>query len=120
MRYMIVIAVLEIAAIVVVMALCIAARRADTRTERMLTREEIEARRRPADAQRRRPGEPGDTLAAPPVRRRPAALARGSTRVPHGEQIARQRPEYPFERLAGDRHRAFHALPVALDIAARP
>ncbi|MBJ9679362.1 hypothetical protein [Burkholderia gladioli] len=55
MRYMIVIAVLEIAAIVVVMALCIAARRADTRTERMLTREEIEARRRPADAQRRRP-----------------------------------------------------------------
>ncbi|MBU9645508.1 hypothetical protein [Burkholderia gladioli] len=58
MRYMIVIAVLEIVAIVVVMALCIAARRADTRTERMLTREEIEARRRVADAQRRRPASP--------------------------------------------------------------
>jgi hypothetical protein len=51
----IVITVLEIGAILLVVALCVAARRADARTERMLTRDEVEARRRVADEPRRRP-----------------------------------------------------------------
>lgn len=51
----IVITVLEIGAILFVVALCVAARRADARTERMLSRDEREARQRVADAPRRRP-----------------------------------------------------------------
>ncbi len=53
MRLVIVIAVLEAAAIFVVVALCVVARRADARTERMLSREEREAHRR-VDAPPRR------------------------------------------------------------------
>jgi len=45
MHFLIILAVLQILAIIVVVALCVAARRADERTERMLTRDEIAARR---------------------------------------------------------------------------
>ncbi|WLE63216.1 hypothetical protein GIY62_23110 [Burkholderia plantarii] len=55
MRLLIVIAVLEIVALVFVVALCVAARRGDARTERMLSRAEIEARRCIASAPRRQP-----------------------------------------------------------------
>jgi len=51
----IVITVLEVGAILFVVALCVAARRADARTERMLTRDEVEARQRVAEEPRRRP-----------------------------------------------------------------
>ncbi len=53
MHLLIIIAVLEIIAIIVVAALCMVARGADVRTERMLSHDEIEARRRIADAPRR-------------------------------------------------------------------
>ncbi|KVU38851.1 hypothetical protein WK68_14805 [Burkholderia ubonensis] len=55
MHVLIIIAVLEIISIVVVVALCMAARRADARTERMLSPDEIDAHRRIADAPQRRP-----------------------------------------------------------------
>jgi hypothetical protein len=45
MHFLIILAVLQILAIIVVVALCVAARRADERTERMLTRDEIAERR---------------------------------------------------------------------------
>lgn len=53
MRLLIIIAVLEIIAIIVVASLCIAARRGDVRTERMLSSDEIEARRQVTDRPRR-------------------------------------------------------------------
>jgi hypothetical protein len=53
MHLLIIIALLEIVAIVVVVALCMTARRADERTERMLSPDEIEARRRIAGDPRR-------------------------------------------------------------------
>ena len=53
MRLLIIIAVLEIIAIIVVVSLCIAARRGDVRTERMLSSDEIEARRQVTDGPRR-------------------------------------------------------------------
>jgi hypothetical protein len=58
MYLLIILAVLQILAIVVVVALCVAARRADERTERMLTRDEIAARRQTS-------GIPGVPYSAP-------------------------------------------------------
>jgi hypothetical protein len=53
MYVLIVISALEILAIFVVVALCVAARRADSRTECMLSPDELEAHRRITDAPRR-------------------------------------------------------------------
>lgn len=50
---LIIFSVLEIVAILVVVSLCVMARRSDERTERALTPEEIRARRQTADALRR-------------------------------------------------------------------
>lgn len=49
MHLFIIFAVLEVVAIALVASLCVAARRGDQRTERTLTRDEIEERRRVAD-----------------------------------------------------------------------
>jgi hypothetical protein len=54
MHLLIIFSVLEIVAILVVVALCVVARRSDDRTERALTPEEIRARRQ-TDDDRRRP-----------------------------------------------------------------
>jgi hypothetical protein len=53
MHLLIIFSVLEIVAILVVVSLCMMARRSDERTERALTPEEIRARRQPADGRRR-------------------------------------------------------------------
>lgn len=55
MYLLIIFAALEIIAIVVVVGLCVTARRADERTERTLNAEEIAARRQTSDAPRRVP-----------------------------------------------------------------
>ncbi|RQR45284.1 hypothetical protein DIE19_35675 [Burkholderia sp. Bp9126] len=55
MHLLIAFAVLETIAILVVVALCMAARRADVRAERMLSPDEIEARQRIADIPPRTP-----------------------------------------------------------------
>ncbi|MGF6755969.1 hypothetical protein [Paraburkholderia sp. GAS334] len=52
MYLLITFAILEVIAVVVVASLCIAARRADERTERALTPDEISARRDAADVPR--------------------------------------------------------------------
>jgi uncharacterized membrane protein len=52
MHILIIFAALEIVAIIFVAALCVTARRADERTERALTRDEVEVRRQVADASR--------------------------------------------------------------------
>lgn len=49
MHLLIIFSVLEVVAILVVVSLCVMARRADDRTERALTSEEIRARRQTAD-----------------------------------------------------------------------
>ncbi|MGA7776372.1 MAG: hypothetical protein WCA85_01450 [Paraburkholderia sp.] len=49
MHLLIIFSVLEIVAILVVVSLCVMARRSDNRTERALTPEEIRARRQTAD-----------------------------------------------------------------------
>lgn len=49
MRPLIIIAVLEIVAIIFAVALCVSARRADERTERALSRDEVETKRQPAN-----------------------------------------------------------------------
>jgi hypothetical protein len=49
MHLLIIFSVLEVIAILVVVSLCVMARRADERIERALTPEEIRARRQPAD-----------------------------------------------------------------------
>jgi uncharacterized membrane protein len=53
MHLFIIFAVLEVVAIVLVASLCIMARRSDERTERTLTRDEIEVRRQVAEKGRR-------------------------------------------------------------------
>jgi hypothetical protein len=53
MHLLIIFSVLEVLAILVVVSLCVMARRADDRTERALTSEEIRARRETADERRR-------------------------------------------------------------------
>lgn len=55
MHLLVIIAVLEVIAIIVVASLCIAVRRADVRTERMLSPDEIEARRQVTHGPRRIP-----------------------------------------------------------------
>jgi hypothetical protein len=53
MHLLIIFSVLEVLAILVVVSLCVMAKRADDRTERALTSEEIRARRETADERRR-------------------------------------------------------------------
>jgi hypothetical protein len=53
MHLLIIFSVLEVLAILVVVSLCVMAKRADVRTERALTSEEIRARRETADERRR-------------------------------------------------------------------
>jgi hypothetical protein len=57
MHLLIIFSVLEVVAILVVVSLCVMARRSDDRTERALTSEEIRARRQTAD-DRTRPHAP--------------------------------------------------------------
>lgn len=52
MHLLIIFSVLEVLAILVVVSLCVMARRADVRTERALTPEEISARRQTTDERR--------------------------------------------------------------------
>jgi hypothetical protein len=78
MHLLIIFSVLEIAAILVVVALCVMARRSDERTERALTPEEISARRQIAD-DRRRP-RPVATFGDHPVARWCTAVLRPSNR----------------------------------------
>ncbi|WP_147329549.1 hypothetical protein [Paraburkholderia sp. DHOC27] len=64
MHLLIIFSVLEVIAILVVVSLCVMARRADERTERALTSEEIQARRQIAEERRRLNGAPAFGLQA--------------------------------------------------------
>lgn len=82
MHLLIIFSVLEIVAILVVVSLCMMARRSDERTERALTPEEIRARRQTADV-RRRPHNV-TTFGEHPVGRWWSAVLRTSNRGKRG------------------------------------
>jgi uncharacterized membrane protein len=53
MRTLIIVAVLEVVAVIFAVSLCVSARRADERTERALLRDEVEIKRQTASQRRR-------------------------------------------------------------------